>query len=348
MNVSRGKQMARSVRQPLTAVVLTLLIGFVIVVFVSDQPLLAYRELLLGNFSSAQTAGNLLTRTVPILLIALGIVFAFRGGVFNVGGEGQLYAGAVSSAVVGLALPQLPGPLLIALSLAAGILAGGLWAWLPGIMKVRFNIDEVVTTLMFNFIALLLTGYLVAGPLRDPVAYGATSRMIPAQAFLPDIPGIPGLNVGFLIAIVLVPVSWLLLFRTVWGANLRTAGTNERFAETVGIKAKRNIVVAMSLSGAFAGLAGAIYVFGTGHRFEQNFSPGLGLIGLTVALLARTHPIGVVFAAIFYAMMINGAALMQIETSVPRSLVGILTGVLVLIMTVEIRRRHRRRVEARK
>jgi len=345
MTSTRLNQVVRSLRQPLLAVALTLAIGFAIVSFVSDHPLTAYYELLLGNFSSQQALGNLLTRTVPILLIALGIVFAFRGGVFNVGGEGQLYLGAISAAVVGLALPNVPGVLLIPACLLVGVFAGAIWGWVPGVLKVTLGIDEVVVTLMLNFIALLFTGYLVAGPLRDPTAYGATSEMLPAQTALAAIPGLPGVNIGFLIALALVPIAWLVLFRTAWGADLRAAGTNLRFAETVGINAKRNVIYGMMLSGGLAGLAGAIYVLGTGHRFEQNFSPELGLIGLTVALLAKVHPVGVIFASIFYAMMINGSALMQIETSVPRSLVDLLTGVLVLIMTVEIRRRHRRRTE---
>jgi simple sugar transport system permease protein len=346
MSSIRLRSMWSAARPSLIAVALTLALGFVVVLLVSDRPFAAYEELLLGNFSSPQRIGNLLTRTVPILLIALGIVFAFRGGVFNVGGEGQLYLGAVSAAATGLALPDLPGVLLVPACLAAGVLAGAVWGWVPGFLKARMQIDEVVTTLMLNFIALLITGYLVSGPMRDRAAYGATSRMLPDSAFLGPLPGPFNINTGVLIAAALVPVAWFLLFRTVWGSDLRAAGANPRFAEAVGVNATRNIIMSMVLSGAMAGLAGAIYVLGTGHRFEQNFSPGLGLIGLTVALLARIHPVGVVFAAVFYAMMINGAALMQLETNVPRSLVSLLTGILVLIMTVEFRRRASRRKEA--
>jgi len=131
----------------------------------------------------------------------------------------------------------------------------------------------------------------------------------------------------------LAPIAWLLLYRTVWGADLRAAGSNPRFAEAVGVDAGRRVLEAMALSGAVAGLAGALYVLGVGHRFEQNFSPGFGLSGLTVALLARLHPFGVVATAALYALVLNGAAYMQIDTDVPRSLVGLLTGFLVLLMT---------------
>ncbi|WP_079127666.1 ABC transporter permease [Streptomyces sp. TP-A0874] len=338
----RAQGLWEAVRKPLLAAGLTLAFGFLIVVLVSDQPLLAYEQLLLANFSTPAAIGSLLTRTSFLLMIALGIVFAFRAGVFNVGGEGQLYVGAVSAAAVGLALPDLPGVVLILLCLAAGVLAGAFLGWIPAELKVRFGVDEVVTTLMLNFIAMLLTSYLVAKPLRDPQAYGATSKMLPEQAALPGVPGLQGANIGLLIALVLVPLAWLVLFRTTWGADLRASGTNQRFAETVGVRAHREIVRAMLLSGGLAGLAGAVYVLGTGHRFEQNFSPEFGLIALTVALLARLHPVGVLLASLFYAVMLNGAAYMQIATDVPRSLVSLLTGLLVLFMTVEVRRRRRR------
>ncbi|WP_326700826.1 ABC transporter permease [Streptomyces sp. NBC_01754] len=331
-----------SVRKPLFSVALTLVLGFGVVLLVSDQPLHAYEQLFVANFSTPANFGNLLMRSAPLLLIALGIVFSFRAGVFNVGGEGQLYVGAVSAAATGLALPGLPGPLLIVTCMAAGIVAGALLAWIPAVLKVTWGVDEVVITLMLNFIAILFTSYLVANPLRDPEAYGATSRMLPEQSWLPAIPGLPTGNIGFVIALLLVPAAWLLLFRTVWGADLRAAGTNLRFAETVGVRGRREIILSMLLSGALAGLAGAVYVLGTGHRFEQNFSPEFGLIALTVALLARLHPVGVLLTSLFYAAMLNGAAYMQIATNVPRSLVSLLTGLLVLLMTVEVRRRRRR------
>lgn len=337
---------ARGAAGPLAAVLLTLVLGFVVVVLVSDQPLVAYRELLVGNFDGSRRFGGLLMRSVPILLIALGIVFAFRAGVFNVGGEGQLYLGAVTAASTALALPGASGPAVAVLSLLTGAAAGAAWAFVPGLLKAVLGVDEVVTTLMFNFIALLLTSYLVSGPLRDPTAYGATSQMLPESTWLPAVPGLDGVNVGFLLALAVVPVTWFSLFRTVWGAELRAAGTNPRFAHAVGVRAAALTVQGMLASGALAGLAGAVYVLGTGHRFEQNFSPGLGLIGLTVALLARLHPVGAVLAALFYAMMINGAALMQLEADVPRSLVSLLTGILVLIMTVHVRLRRSGRQRA--
>ncbi len=256
---------------------------------------------------------------------------------FNVGGEGQLYLGAMAATVVGVVFAHLSPVLLLPLVIVAGVGAGALWGWIPGELKVRLGVDEVVSTLMLNFIALLITSYLVNTSMRDTTAYGAVSWRIPEAVWLPGIPGLPRATIGFPVAVVLAIVSWIVLFRTEWGANLRAAGTNLRFAEAIGIAAKKQVVDAMIVSGALAGLAGAIYVLGIGHRFEQNFSPSYGLIGLTVGLLARVHPIGALATALFYAMLLNGAAYMQIAADVPRSLVSLLAGLLVLFMTVRPR-----------
>ena len=332
------KALWRPLLGPVGAIVAVMACGFLVVLAVSDQPVLAYRDLLFANFDSASNFALFVDRVTPLLLIGLGVVFSFRAGVFNVGGEGQLYLGAIAATATALAFPKAPGVALIALSIVAGIAAGAIWGWIPGVLKVRLAVNEVVTTLMLNFIALLLTEYLVTNAMRDATAYGAVSFVIPEQARLPDIPGLPGATIGAVIAVLLAPFAWLALFRTEWGANLRAAGANIRFAEAIGVGAGRQVIIAMLISGGLAGLAGSLYVLGIGHRFEQNFSPGFGLIGLTVALLARIHPIGVMATAAFYALILNGAGYMQIDADVPRSLVNLLTGFLVLLMTARLRR----------
>ena len=329
--------LVRAVAWPVAAIVFTLFLGFLLVAAVSDDPVLAYRELLFANFRSANSFSLFLNRATFLILIALGIVFSFRAGVFNVGGEGQLYLGAMSATVVGVVFAGLPAVILLPLVVLAGVAAGAVWGWIPGELKVRLGVDEVVSTLMLNFIALLITSWLVNTSMRDTGAYGAVSWLIPSSIWLPGIPGLPKATIGFPVAVVLALLSWVVLFRTEWGANLRAAGTNLRFAEAIGIAAKKEVVRAMILSGALAGLAGVIYVLGIGHRFEQNFSPSYGLIGLTVGLLARVHPIGALATGLFYAMLLNGAAYMQIATEVPRSLVALLAGLIVLFMTARLR-----------
>jgi simple sugar transport system permease protein len=307
--------------------------GFALVLAISSDPILAYQDLLFANFYSAGSFALFINRMTPLLFLGLSVILSFRAGMFNVGGEGQLYLGAMAATIAGLASAGAPRPLGLLLAAGAGAATGAVYALAPALLKVRLGVNEVVSTLMLNFIALLLTQYLVTHPLRDPVAYGAVSWMLPASVWLPEIPGLLGATSAALIALAVAPLAWMLLFRTLWGADLRAAGSNPRFAEAVGIDASRRVLEAMALSGGIAGLAGALYVLGVGHRFEQNFSPGFGLIGLTVALLARLHPFGVVATAAFYALVLNGAAYMQIDTDVPRSLVGLLTGFLVLFMT---------------
>lgn len=339
-------QLWRSARGSLGAIAATLVIGFGLVALVSDDPVESYRQLMFASLASKANFVLYLNRATPLILIGLGIVFAFRAGVFNVGGEGQLYMGAITCAAIGIFFAGLPGALLAALCMIGAGAAGALWGWWPAALKTSLGVDEVVTTLMGNFVALLFANFMVTHPLRDATAYGATSLMLPAGSWLPSIPGLPNATIGFPVALVVAVVAWIVLFRTEWGANLRASGINARFAETIGIRPKREVIRAMLVSGALAGVAGGFYVLGIGHRFEQNFSPGFGLMALTVALLARLNPFGVVATGLFYALMLNGAAYMQIATDVPRSLVNLLTGLLVMLMTVDVRRRARARAAA--
>lgn len=331
----------KAIRAPVAAIALTLAIGFVLVAAITDEPVRAYRDLLLANFDSLGNFALFLNRATPLTLIALGVIFSFRAGVFNVGGEGQLYAGAITATVIGVSLSGLPAVVLFPLVVVGGILAGALLGWIPAVLKVRLAVDEVVTTLMLNIIVLLFTSYLANQVIRDPTSYGAVSALLPQKIWLPAFPGVPGATSGIIVAALLSVVSWVALFRTEWGAQLRASGTNLRFARAIGVPADRRIVMAMLLAGGFGGLAGTLYVLGIGHRFEQNFSPNYGLVGLTCALLARIHPIGALATALFYAMIINGAAYMQISTDVPRSLVNLLTGLLVLLMTARLNARAR-------
>jgi simple sugar transport system permease protein len=333
----RVRHFLQAVGGPLATIVLTLALGFVLVASLADQPVEAYRQLLFANFDSLGNFALFLNRATPLTLIALGVIFSFRAGIFNVGGEGQLYAGAIVTTVVGVYLAGMPPLLLLPLSIAAGVVAGGILGWIPGALKVRLAVDEVVTTLMLNIITLLATSYLANKVIRDRSSYGAVSRMVPESIWLPSIPGVPQATSGFIVAVVLTFVTWIVLFRTAWGAELRAAGANLRFAEAIGVPAARRVIASMWIAGGLAGLAGALYVLGIGHRFEQNFSPAYGLVGLTCALLARIHPIGALLTALFYAMMLNGAAYMQIATDVPRALVNLLTGLLVLLMTARLR-----------
>lgn len=242
MMTARLGHFFRAIYAPVAAVLLTLALGFVLVAAISDDPLVAYRDLLFANFDSLGNFALFLNRATPLTLIALGVIFSFRAGIFNVGGEGQLYAGAITATVVGVMLAGLPAIILLPLAIASGILAGAFLGWIPGVLKVRFAVDEVVTTLMLNIIVLLFTSYLSNQVIRDTKSYGAVSEMVPENIWLPSLPGVPGATSGIVVAIILAFATWLVLFRTEWGAQLRAAGTNLRFAKAVGIPADRRII----------------------------------------------------------------------------------------------------------
>jgi ABC-type uncharacterized transport system permease subunit len=235
--------------------------------------------------------------------------------------------------------------LLIVLSVLAGAAGGAIWALIPGALFAYFGLNIIVTTLMFSYIAQSLTAYLVAGPFYD-ASSGAISetKLIAGQAHLPMFLGDGGANVGIFVGFGLVLIIAVLFGRTRWGLQARTVGGNERFAKYLGINVRAKIIQIMLLSGAIAGVAGAVETLGTQFRFNQSFSPGYGFLGLTVALLGRLTPVGIVLAALVYAVLEAGAAVMQLNTNTPYALVQLLEGIIVVFMTatfVRVRRRHR-------
>jgi simple sugar transport system permease protein len=328
--------------QPAITVALSLAVGFVVVALVSNDPFGAYGSFLFGSFGSAQRFANLLGTATPLIIVGMSVVVSFRAGVFNVGGDGQLYLGALVGAIVGFTLVDVPGVLLIAVVLVAAALAGAVWSGLAGALKAYLGVDEVVTTIMLNFIAILFTDWMVANPIRDPTIGAPSSRAVATQAQLGPLVSGSTLTVGILVALAIVVVTWALLFRTTWGADVRAVGTSPDFAAAVGVRVRRKVVGAMLVAGAFAGIAGAVQVLAVTHRFYQNFSASSGLIGLTVALLGRLNPWGTLATALLYATLLNGAAIMELDTQVPRPLVDVLAGMIVLLMTAEGRRLLRR------
>lgn len=316
-----------------------LLVGWLIVLAVSDNPIPAYGSFLFGSFSSWSSLGNALARATPLILIALGVVVSFRAGIFNVGGEGQLYVGALAGSVSGLAVVDvLPGPLVAVVVCLAAAAVGAAWAWFPGVLRARLGLNEVVTTLMLNFVAILLTGYLATDVVRDTEAYGASTAALPDAALLPTIINGSSMTLGFFLAVLVAVVVAFVVSRTTWGIELRTVGTNPRFAEAVGYDHRRILVQSMMVAGALAGLAGAFEVLSPLARFNHNFSPELGLLAITVALLGRLNAWGALLAAIFYALLLNGSAIMQLVSDVPRAIVSVVAALIVLLVTARLRR----------
>lgn len=334
-----GRSFLRQLAQPVMTVAVALLIGLLVIIAIGADPFQAYSNFLFGSFESELNFGNLLARATPLIVTALGVVVAFRAGIFNIGGEGQMYLGAFWGAVAGFTFVDLPGPLLVLVVMIVAAIAGGLWAAIAGFLKARWDVDEVVSTILLNYVALLLTEYLVNNAFKDVTAGSPATVLIAPQAWLPGILPPSTATVALPIAVVLGVATWFILFRTVWGARVRSVGTNRRFAQAVGVGVRVKIVQAMFLSGALAGIAGGLEVMGVTHRFYQGFSPGFGFLGLTVALLGKLNPWGALAVGFFYAALLNGAAVMQLRTDVPYPFVSILAGIIVLVMTAQARPR---------
>jgi simple sugar transport system permease protein len=325
-----------------------------------------------------------MVKMIPLLLVALGVAIAFRGGVINIGAEGQLIVGAVLTTYVGLQLGDtLPGWLVIIIGLAAGALMGGFWAAIPGYLKARLGVNEILSTIMMNQIAIQIAFALLRGPMIDPAEVEAGTN-IPHSARLPqstDLPrftdmakwigldksadelGLTGfaaeiygllveptrLHFGLIIAVIMAILVYIFLWRTTIGYRIRAVGQNPAASRYAGISVQRYIVLSMTLGGMFAGLAGAVEILGLHHRmFEpQAVSAGYGFSGIVVALFGSLHPLGIIPSALLFGGLLVGGDKMQRAIQVPQVLITVILGMVVLFVVsadLWVRRRQDRRV----
>ncbi|HEX7918620.1 MAG TPA: ABC transporter permease [Gemmatimonadales bacterium] len=278
-----------------------------------------------------------LLRATPLILIGLGVAFAFRSGALNIGAEGQFYAGAVAGAWAGIHAGALPPILAVAWILLAGCLGGLLWSAVPAWLRARFGVLEVITTLLLNFIAEAMVSWMVTGPMQEARRAYPQSDPIVEAAHLPLLTG--RLHLGFAFALTLAVLLWWVFARTRFGFELRAAGAGPKAAETVAkIPVTRRLVQALLVSGAIAGLAGAIEVSGVSFVLFQNLSPGYGFTAIAVALLARLDPRAVVVSGILFGALEAGAAGMQRDAGVPSVVVYVVEAVVILTILRASRR----------
>ncbi|MFP3855125.1 MAG: ABC transporter permease [Anaerolineales bacterium] len=274
-----------------------------------------------------------LVKSTPFIYASLAVALGFRAGLFNIGAEGQLFLGAIFAAFVGYSLQGIPAVIHIPLALLAGALGGAIWGFIPGFLKARTGGHEVINTIMMNFIAIRLSEWLLSGPMQRPDSFNPISPTISESAMLPRFFGPPTrLHLGFFIALGVAWLVYWLLFRTTWGFDLRTAGSSPRAARYAGMNTLLSIVVAMSLSGALAGLAGANEVLGVNHNLAMAFSAGLGFDAIALALLGKSHPVGVVLAALLFGFLKNGSTQMQISAGVPVDIIAILQAMILMFI----------------
>lgn len=336
------KQLLNSLLVPLLAIVTAIVIGGIIIAIVGGDPFAAYLGLADGAFGSAKALSETAVWATPYIFAGLAVALAFKGGLFNIGAEGQLAVGAVISALIGYALPgwlgvTLPTIIHLPLTVILGMLGGALWAAIPGALKAYTGGHEVINTIMMNYIALNITSFLLNGPMRDqnPLNLSARTPEIAAGARFPVL--FTGLRIhwGFILAFFVAGFIWWLLQKTTIGFEIRTVGANPDAAKYAGINVKRNIVLTMAISGALAGLAGVIEVTALNYRHELGFSIGYGFDAIAVALLGKTHPFGVVLAAILFGAMRNGGTRMQFMTQIPVDIISVIQGLILLFVAAD-------------
>jgi general nucleoside transport system permease protein len=306
--------------------VLAVVIGAVVLAATGHEPLGVYRLMASEAFGGERRIAATLTAATPLLLTGLAAAVAFRSGIFNVGAEGCFYLGGMVAAVLGFALGDWPPMLLIPVALAGAAVVGGLWLIGPGILRARLGVDEVVTTLMLNFIAVDLTSWLVNGPLLARGSANSATAPIAAGAELPRLLPPTTLHLGFVISAVLVILYGLWSGLTVAGFRSRLVGLNARFIRAVGIDVSSIFLQMMVLSGLIGGLAGGIHALGLVHRFVAGFSPGYGFTGIAIALLGRNSAVGIILAAIVFGALSSAGATMQLFSDVPIEIVEIMQG----------------------
>jgi simple sugar transport system permease protein len=326
---------------PLGAFAAALLVGALMLALLGVSPSAAYGAMFEGAFGSANSIADTLVKATPLLLVAVGICIAFRGGMLNIGGEGQLIVGGLAATAAILRIPDLPSWALIPLGLGLGFLAGAAWGAVPGLLKARLQVNEILTTIMMNAIAVQALNYLLRGPLMDPEQVLAGSFIPQTARFTvaADLPRLvpTRLHAGFLLAILMAILAWVLLWRTTIGFRIRAVGLNPFASRRAGIRVSRYSVMAMVLSGALCGLAGAVQVMGVNHRMftdgsSAGFTGSAGFNGIVAALFGQLHPLGSIPASIFFGGLIVGGNAMQRAAQIPSAMITALNGLLVIFV----------------
>lgn len=340
---------------PFVAVLAAFIVGGIIVWLTGDNPFEAYGILLGSALSYPEGIGYTLFYATPLIFTGLAVAVAFRCGLLNIGAEGQLYVAALATAFVGIRLggvatkdtnyawADLPGFVLVPLCMITAIAAGALWGAIPGFLKARFGSHEVINTIMLNFIGIALVSYVTqyylktpGDPILESVPVGDAAHIPRISQFLPGMPAFIPLNISFLLALLMCLLVYIFLWRTGWGYELRATGANPSAAEYGGISVRKQIILAMTISGGLAGMVAINEVLGYRYRYYDGFSDNYGFTGIAVALLGRNHPVGIVLAALLFGMLTRGSIFLDaFMPHVTKDLVLILQGIVILFVAAE-------------
>jgi simple sugar transport system permease protein len=335
----------------------SLLVGAVMLSALGASPVTGYRALLDGAFGDSYALSSTAVKAVPLLLVGVGICIAFRANVFNIGGEGQIAMGALLATAAALALPGLPASLLIPLTILAGAVGGGVWGAIPGAFKGYLGVNEILSTIMLNLVAVQVMNYMLAGPLHDKTAESVgglipQTQLLPENSWLPILKDGTQLHLGVLVALLAAVAVYVLLWRTSFGFRIRAVGLSREAATYAGMPVARTTTLALTLSGALCGMAGAMLVFGSiSHRMVTDgsltgFTGSAGFNGIVVALFGGLNPLWTILSSFVFAGLLVGGDAMQVVTNVPSDLIVALNGlVVVFVVSVEFLRRRPRAVQ---
>ncbi len=353
-------KLLREILFPLIAVIAAFIVGGILILLIGDNPFTAYALLFSSALSWPVGIGYTLFYATPLIFTGLAVALAFRCGLLNIGAEGQLYVGAFAAAWIGIELggviirspggdivnspvANLPGAILIPLCFTAAIVAGAIWGGIPGILKARFGSHEVINTIMLNFIAVALCSYFTqyhyktpGDPIMQTAEISQSAHIARLGKFIPGMPDFIPLNLSFLLALLCCVLVYLFLWHTKWGYELRATGNNPTAAEYGGISVRKQIIIAMTISGGLAGMVGINEVLGYRYRYYDGFSDNYGFTGIAVALLGRNHPIGVIISALLFAILQRGGIPIDAFTEhVTKDIVQVLQGVIILFVAAE-------------
>ncbi len=312
------------------AVILTLAAVAVLLIGLRVNPLATYGLIVVGAVGSPYNLSETLVQATPLVLAGLGVALSFTAGLWNIGGEGQLYAGAIAAVSVGLNVLGLPLPVVMPLALLAGMLAGAVWGLIPAVLKHRFQAQEVLVTIMLNYVAIIAASMVISGPWAHGIV--PRTRSIVQAAELPVL--FPGtrFHIGVVLALACAIAVWVLMYRMVLGYQIRVVGLNADAARSAGVRVGAVMTATFCISGGLAGLAGAMLVLGIHHALVDGLSPGYGYTAIAVALLGGLHPFWIVLAAVLFAALYVGSQNMQIVTGLPVSLVLVIQSLLLLLL----------------
>jgi general nucleoside transport system permease protein len=327
---------------PLVSFVLAIIVGAIIILasemlvpgqkFDPTLPITAYKALIVGAFGNESAVVATLVATTPLLFGGLSVALGFKAGLFNIGAQGQFLIGALASVFVGVIVSTQPPLIAIPLAVLAGIIGGAIWGFIPGILKAVTGAHEVVTTIMLNYVAIGTVAALVSGPLKIPTSVSPVTFDVGNAAF-PIVIGKTG-HIGIVLALLFVALLWWLLYRTTWGFEIRAVGANSSAARYAGMRPRVITALTMTACGALAGLAGVSVLLGVTHSMSSAFGTTVGFDSISVALLARSDPVAIIFTALLFGAMRSGSGLMQIQASIPAELVDVLQGTILLFLVM--------------